>query len=210
MWQVYFARARVYLPAIISFQNLTTVQALLCVVQYYFRASVRQSHSIFVKHFLTWLEWISNMVCRIIRHWRFQSTYQCARDLVGVVLRLCIKLRYHRKSSGLSEDQRLDPYTIELQKRFFWCAYCFDRFVPQILLAIHAWCASLIPTPRLISMLSKLPFGISDSDIDIEVCSRLPFWDWAITANSIWDTRWYRRHLYRSAEDSRTSNEASS
>ncbi|QKX63019.1 uncharacterized protein TRUGW13939_10187 [Talaromyces rugulosus] len=106
--EAYFARARCYLSAVMSLQNLETVQALLCLVQYYFRASEPP-----------------------IWH------------LVGFVLRLCVKLRYHRKDTS----QNLDAYTIELQKRFFWCAYCFDR------------CAS---------MLSKLPFGISDLDIDVE------------------------------------------
>ncbi|KAJ5107179.1 hypothetical protein N7456_003854 [Penicillium angulare] len=106
--EAYFARARCYLPAVMSLQNLETVQALLCLVQYYFRASEPP-----------------------IWH------------LVGFVLRLCVKLRYHRKVTS----ENLDPYTIELQKRFFWCAYCFDR------------CAS---------MLAKLPFGISDLDIDVE------------------------------------------
>ena len=54
------------------------------------------------------------------------------RDLVGLALRLCIKLRYHRKITGSSDTPRTGPYTIELQKRFFWCAYCFDRFVPRV------------------------------------------------------------------------------
>ena len=36
--QTYFARARLYLPAVMALQDMTTVQALLCLVQYYFRA----------------------------------------------------------------------------------------------------------------------------------------------------------------------------
>ena len=38
--QAYFARARIYLPAVMDLQNLTTVQALLCLTQYYYRAPV--------------------------------------------------------------------------------------------------------------------------------------------------------------------------
>lgn len=71
------------------------------------------------------------------------------RHIVVLVLRLCIKLRYHRKLVSSPDAPDLDPYTIELRKRFFWCAYCYDRSC---------------------SILTKLPFGISDSDIDIEVC----------------------------------------
>nr|XP_036590001.1 fungal specific transcription factor domain-containing protein [Colletotrichum truncatum]KAF6802006.1 fungal specific transcription factor domain-containing protein [Colletotrichum truncatum] len=41
----------------------------------------------------------------------------------------------------------MTPYTIELRKRFWWCAYCFDRCV---------------------CMLAKLPFSIRDVDIDVE------------------------------------------
>ncbi|KAJ5470470.1 hypothetical protein N7530_007827 [Penicillium desertorum] len=110
----YFARARTYLPAVMSLQDMATVQALLCLVQYYFRAQTESP----------------------IWH------------LVGLVLRLCVKLRYHRKLVASPGYQSLDPYTIELRKRFFWCAYCFDR-------SLAIW--------------SKLPFGISDSDIDAEI-----------------------------------------
>lgn len=39
--QEYFARARIYLPAVMGLQNLATVQALLCLTQYYFRGPVR-------------------------------------------------------------------------------------------------------------------------------------------------------------------------
>lgn len=51
-----------------------------------------------------------------------------ARHIIGLALRLCIRLRYHRKYTSCPEVPNLDPYTIELRKRFFWCAYCFDRF----------------------------------------------------------------------------------
>ncbi|KAJ6094925.1 hypothetical protein N7467_002438 [Penicillium canescens] len=96
-----------------ALQDLSTVQALLCLVQYYFRAPTESP----------------------IWH------------IVGLSLRLCVKLRYHRKIASSPEAQNLDPYKIELRKRFFWCAYCFDRSL---------------------SILTKLPFGISDSDIDAE------------------------------------------
>ncbi|CAG8020474.1 unnamed protein product [Penicillium nalgiovense] len=112
--EAYFARARTYLTAVMSLQDMTTVQALLCLVQYYFRAQTESP----------------------IWH------------LVGLVLRLCVKLRYHRKLVTSPEPQCLDPYTAELRKRFFWCAYCFDR-------SLAIW--------------SKLPFGISDSDIPIDI-----------------------------------------
>ncbi|KAK5685702.1 hypothetical protein LTS12_029057 [Elasticomyces elasticus] len=36
--EAYFARARLYLPAVMASQNMVTVQALLCLVQYFFRA----------------------------------------------------------------------------------------------------------------------------------------------------------------------------
>ncbi|KAJ6171843.1 hypothetical protein N7470_000910 [Penicillium chermesinum] len=107
----YFARARKYIPAVISLQDLTTVQALLCLTQYYFRAPNDSP---------IW-------------------------DLVGVTIRLCVKMKYHRKKPV--DSHSTSPYDVELQKRFFWCAYCFDR---------------------LVSMLSKLPFAISDRDIDVE------------------------------------------
>ncbi|CAG8372582.1 unnamed protein product [Penicillium salamii] len=110
----YFARARIYLPAVMSLQDMATVQALLCLVQYYFRAQTESP----------------------IWH------------LVGLALRLCVKLRYHRRLDNSAESRMLDPYTMELRKRFFWCAYCFDR-------SLAIW--------------SKLPFGISDLDIDIEL-----------------------------------------
>lgn len=51
------------------------------------------------------------------------------RHLVGLALRLCVKLRYHRTLTNSPELQNWDPYMLELRKRFFWCAYCFDRCV---------------------------------------------------------------------------------
>ncbi|KAL4916506.1 fungal-specific transcription factor domain-containing protein [Aspergillus aurantiobrunneus] len=110
----YFARARSYLPAVMASQDSATVQALLCIVQYYFRAPTESP----------------------IWH------------LVGFALRLCIRLRYHRAVPNPREAREIDPYSIELRKRFFWCAYCFDR---------------------CLAILSKLPFGISDSDIDVDI-----------------------------------------
>lgn len=83
-------------------QNLTTVQALLSLVQYYFRAPTESP---------IW-------------------------DIVGAALRLCVRRRYHRKTTSSPNAKGLDPYTIELQKRFFWCTYCFDRFVPPIFIPI--------------------------------------------------------------------------
>ena len=53
--QAYFARARIYLPAVMDLQNLTTVQALLCLTQYYFRAPVRL-------HSAVWEVSISNII----------------------------------------------------------------------------------------------------------------------------------------------------
>ena len=44
-------------------------------------------------------------------------------------MRLCVELGLHRKPSDTSD---LDPYTCELQKRTFWCAYVFDRCVEAI------------------------------------------------------------------------------
>ncbi|KAL3476715.1 fungal-specific transcription factor domain-containing protein [Aspergillus californicus] len=113
-YEEYFARARRYLPAVMASQDSATVQALLCIVQYYFRAPTESP----------------------IWH------------LVGFALRLCIRLRYHRSIVNTRESRAIDPYAIELRKRFFWCAYCFDR---------------------CLGILSKLPFGISDADIDVEI-----------------------------------------
>ncbi|KAJ5569880.1 uncharacterized protein N7459_009310 [Penicillium hispanicum] len=145
--EAYFARARIYVPAVMGLQDLTTVQALLCLTQYYYRAPVRPAPLKFIIPFNIprmnlqyglYYSW----------HWNILPADDHARDLVGLAMRLCIKLRYHRRTASFPGAQRLDPYTIELQKRFFWCAYCFDR---------------------LLSILSKLPFGISDSDIDVEL-----------------------------------------
>ncbi|KAK3186476.1 hypothetical protein K4F52_004777 [Lecanicillium sp. MT-2017a] len=48
--------------------------------------------------------------------------------LVGVTLRLCVELGYHRKITDPVKLEEQDAYTLELQKRFFWCTYCFDRY----------------------------------------------------------------------------------
>ncbi|KAJ5995854.1 hypothetical protein N7481_002831 [Penicillium waksmanii] len=112
--EAYFYRARAYIPIVMSAQNMDMVQALLCLVQYSFRA---QNDS------PLW-------------------------DLVGIALRLCVKLKYHRRIGRPYNPRSLSAYKMELQKRFFWCAYCFDR---------------------LVSMLAKLPFGIRDVDIDVEL-----------------------------------------
>lgn len=78
----------------------------------------------------------SNLVRHIICYLIFQPAHEWARHLVGLALRLCIKLRYHRKVASSPVATNLDPYTIELRKRFFWCAYCFDRFGLQTLLPL--------------------------------------------------------------------------
>ncbi|KAF2167795.1 hypothetical protein M409DRAFT_21945 [Zasmidium cellare ATCC 36951] len=111
--EAYFARASKYLPIVIGLQDIFTVQALLCMIQYCFRAPKGPS---------LW-------------------------DLTRTVMNLCIKLRYHRSLRNMKSMEKLDPLAIELRKRFWWCAYCFDRCV---------------------SMLSKLPFSIRDTDIDVE------------------------------------------
>lgn len=56
-----------------------------------------------------------------------------SRHLVGIALRLCIELGYHR-SATVARDAE-SPYAVELRKRFFWCAYSFDRYVLQLKLA---------------------------------------------------------------------------
>ncbi|KIV77673.1 hypothetical protein PV11_09457 [Exophiala sideris] len=110
--RAYFARALRYLHAVLSLQNLSTVQALLVMCQYHFRVTV--SNSLFL-------------------------------HLSGIIMRLCVELGYHRKASKATGTQ--DPLVEELQKRFFWCAYCFDR---------------------LVSMIARRPFSIHDLDIDVE------------------------------------------
>lgn len=44
-------------------------------------------------------------------------------------MRLCIELECHRKTTKMMSG--LDPYTVELRKRFFWCIYCFDWLVKR-------------------------------------------------------------------------------
>ncbi|KAL3441360.1 fungal-specific transcription factor domain-containing protein [Aspergillus insuetus] len=108
----YFTRARTYLPAVLSRQDMTALQGLLALVQYSFRAPGGPS---------VW-------------------------QLDGIALRLCIELGYHRKATVDRDSE--GPYHVELCKRFFWCAYSFDRAICYI---------------------SKRPFGIYDADIDVEL-----------------------------------------
>jgi len=61
-------------------------------------------------------------------------------------MRLCIELGYHRTAMRRTSTE--DPLTLEFEKRFFWCAYCFDR---------------------LVSTMARRPFGIHDLDIDVDV-----------------------------------------
>ena len=49
------------------------------------------------------------------------------RHLAGSAMRLCVELGLHRKKSKTTSPKVLDPYQIELRKRLFWAAYCFDR-----------------------------------------------------------------------------------
>lgn len=91
--EAYFNRASKYLPAVMTLQDMSTVQALLCMIQYCFRAP------------------------------RGPSLW----DLTRMVTSLCIKLRYHRSVSKGRYKDAIDPYTVELRKRFWWCAFCFDR-----------------------------------------------------------------------------------
>ncbi|KIW17034.1 hypothetical protein PV08_04225 [Exophiala spinifera] len=112
--KAYFARALKYLHPILTLQNSTTVQALLCLCQFHFRTTVNLYRLPIPRH------------------------------LSGIIMRLCVELGYHRKASS----DVMDPLAIELQKRFFWCAYCFDR---------------------LVSTMARRPFGIHDLDIDTPV-----------------------------------------
>lgn len=116
-------------------QDMVTVQALLCLVQYFFRAPTETP---------IWFVPLQPA----LKGSKYAYAHGENRHIVTLVLRLCIKMRYHRKLSSSPDAPELDPYTVELRKRFFWCAYCYDRSC---------------------SILTKLPFGISDSDIDVEV-----------------------------------------
>ena len=69
------------------------------------------------------------------------------RALSGMAIRQCIELGYHRSTSRLGV-KHLNPLQIELRKRAFWCAYDLDRSVGITL---------------------GRPFGIADSEIDVEV-----------------------------------------
>lgn len=58
-----------------------------------------------------------------------QSSVGCwlisfSRSIIGAALRLCVGLGFHRASRHTAS---VDPYNSELEKRFFWCAYSFDR-----------------------------------------------------------------------------------
>jgi len=60
-----------------------------------------------------------------------QTSIECrligfSRSIIGAILRLCVGLGLHRASHRTAS---LDPYNAELGKRFFWCAYSFDRSV---------------------------------------------------------------------------------
>lgn len=110
-YQGYFTRALQYLDAVLQPQDLSSLQALLCLIQYSCRVSSGPSH------------------------W----------SLVGTAMRLCVELGYHRRPSLSSGPQR-SARTMELEKRFFWCAYCFDRMV---------------------SIASRRPFSIHDLDLDV-------------------------------------------
>lgn len=45
------------------------------------------------------------------------------RQLSGLALQLCVELGYHRKQ----DRPEADPLVAEVQKRFFWAAYGYDR-----------------------------------------------------------------------------------
>lgn len=137
-----------------ALQDMATIQALLCLVQYYFRAQTESP---------IWFVKIIFQVC---------LADIVSRHLVGLALRLCVKLRYHRKLGDSPEAKELSPYTMELRKRFFWCAYCFDRYVliPKSHIPKQNFRKSKAHSQfRSLAIWSKLPFGISDSDIDAEV-----------------------------------------
>ncbi|KAJ5333384.1 uncharacterized protein N7506_007167, partial [Penicillium brevicompactum] len=129
-----------------ALQDMATIQALLCLVQYYFRAQTESPI------------WFVSAITHV--------------HLVGLALRLCVKLRYHRKLADSPEAKGLSPYTMELRKRFFWCAYCFDRYVliPKTHIPKQIFRKSKAHSQfRSLAIWSKLPFGISDSDIDAEI-----------------------------------------
>lgn len=44
-------------------------------------------------------------------------------------MRLCVELGLHQKAVRVTGTTAVDPYRTELQKRLFWCAYCFDRYL---------------------------------------------------------------------------------
>lgn len=93
--EAYFERACAHLPTVTALQDIVTVQALLCMIQYSFRA--RKGPALW--------------------------------DLVRSATSLCVKLKLHRSLSRIRNKEALNPYNTELRKRFWWCAYCFDRSV---------------------------------------------------------------------------------
>ncbi|KAI1619318.1 fungal-specific transcription factor domain-containing protein [Exophiala viscosa] len=126
--RAYFSHALKYLHAVLSLQNLSTVQALLIMCQYHFRVTV-STLSAFLRR-------ANDMTKGGPSVWH----------LSGIIMRLCVELGYHRKAAKITGNY--DPLVLELQKRFFWCAYSFDR---------------------LVSMIARRPFSIHDLDIDVEL-----------------------------------------
>lgn len=77
----------------------------------------------------------------------FRLAKSCiSRSLSGLALRQCIELGFHRNPRRLRA--RRNSLELEMQKRLFWISYALDR------------CAAVT--------LGR-PFGISDSDIDLDV-----------------------------------------
>lgn len=82
--------------------------------------------------------------------------------LLGSSLRLCVDLNLHNEFNSLSLS--LDPFTIDLRRRLFWCCYSLDR---QICVYLNR------------------PFGIPEESINVKFFSLLD--DEMITSKSTAD-----------------------
>lgn len=120
----YFARAAQYLHVVLAERDIIALQALLVLTQYYFRVSVSKALFIFWKNPVDiLLERSFTVVRNIPNQGKGCPCSLTTRQLSGLALQLAVELGYHRKVSTPS----VVPLQAELQKRFFWAAYGYDR-----------------------------------------------------------------------------------
>ncbi|CAI6091339.1 unnamed protein product, partial [Clonostachys chloroleuca] len=104
-------------------------------------------------------------------------------NLSGLALRQCVELGYHRNTRKFRTDQ--NPVLQQLQRRVFWVAYDLDRCA----------CVTL-----------GRPFGIADSDIDVDVMPRTNPTDTPTTMSAFLHLTQLRRIWSRMQTDLYPSN----